>query len=306
MIKIGITGGETKTAGELLRLALHHPDVEISTVHSPANSGKAITTVHHGFIGEEKILFTSNFDATGLDIAFLIKPVYSSVDWAKLMADRPGLRIVLFPESASLDEAMSTSGVYGLSEMNRKPLVRSARIARIPLPLVSPILVAAYPLAYHLMLPGKLSLEIEAPRDLIEEAGEEQLKEEISGNLKSVQASYSGNLELDLKAGDSDRSMRIAFEIPSETDPEEILKIYNTIYDDHNFTFMTFHKVAAEEVEGTNRIIISILQPQEGKIRIEAIADARMRGGAGEAIHIMNLLFHLHEKTGLELKASKW
>lgn len=47
-------------------------------------------------------------------------------------------------------------------------------------------------------------------------------------------------------------------------------------------------------------------KPERDTLRIHAVADPRMRGGAGEAVHIMNLLCQLHEKTGLALKASRF
>ncbi len=43
-------------------------------------------------------------------------------------------------------------------------------------------------------------------------------------------------------------------------------------------------------------------KPDDSTLRIEAVADPRMRGGAGEAVHIMNLLFGLHEKQVWLLK----
>ncbi|MFW6246463.1 MAG: N-acetyl-gamma-glutamyl-phosphate reductase, partial [Tangfeifania sp.] len=39
MIKAGIIGGAGYTAGELLRILLYHPEVEISFVQSSSNAG---------------------------------------------------------------------------------------------------------------------------------------------------------------------------------------------------------------------------------------------------------------------------
>lgn len=41
-------------------------------------------------------------------------------------------------------------------------------------------------------------------------------------------------------------------------------------------------------------------------LSVTVVADCRMRGGAGDAVHIMNLLFGLQEKTGLFLKVHKF
>ncbi len=306
MIKIGITGGETKIAGELLRLALNHPDIDISTVYSPANAGKGVGIVHHGFIGEEKILFSSNFDASALDIAFLVKPIYTSGDWAKLMADNPELKLVLMPESVNLGDSLPSRPIYGLSEMNRKPLVRGARVAYLPNPAASMLLVALYPLARHLMLPESIEVNLYVPEDMMREIDSDNIVKEVIEQLLMVQTSFKGNLILKIRKGDYERGMKAVVEMSGNTEIEEIMRIYDSIYDDHNFTYMTTMPVKEEEVEGTEKIILSFSRPSSDKLRIEAVADARMRGGAGEAIHLLNLLFNLHEKTGLQLKASKW
>ena len=49
MIKAGIIGGAGYTAGELLRLLINHPEVEIGFVNSSSNAGNKITDVHEGY-----------------------------------------------------------------------------------------------------------------------------------------------------------------------------------------------------------------------------------------------------------------
>ena len=43
MIKVGIVGGAGYTAGELIRLLINHPDVEIVFINSTSNAGNKIT-----------------------------------------------------------------------------------------------------------------------------------------------------------------------------------------------------------------------------------------------------------------------
>ena len=59
MIKVGIIGGAGYTAGELIRLLINHPDVEIAFVNSSSNAGNKITDVHEGLFGETDLRFTS-------------------------------------------------------------------------------------------------------------------------------------------------------------------------------------------------------------------------------------------------------
>lgn len=46
MIKAGIIGGAGYTAGELIRLLINHPDVDIKFINSSSNAGNKITDVH--------------------------------------------------------------------------------------------------------------------------------------------------------------------------------------------------------------------------------------------------------------------
>ena len=48
MIKAGIIGGAGYTAGELIRLLVNHPEVEITFVHSSSNPGVPVASVIYG------------------------------------------------------------------------------------------------------------------------------------------------------------------------------------------------------------------------------------------------------------------
>ena len=52
MIRVGIIGGAGYTAGELIRLLVFHPEVELVFVHSESNAGNALWEVHGGLIGD--------------------------------------------------------------------------------------------------------------------------------------------------------------------------------------------------------------------------------------------------------------
>ena len=70
MIKVGIIGGAGYTAGELLRLLINHPDVEIVFVHSNSNAGNKISDVHSGLFGETDIVFTDKADFDKIDLLY--------------------------------------------------------------------------------------------------------------------------------------------------------------------------------------------------------------------------------------------
>src|ERR1035437_8000371 len=70
-IKAGVIGGAGYTAGELIRLLIHHPNVEIVFVNSTSNAGNPVTDVHSGLIGETDLIFTSEVPLREVDVLFL-------------------------------------------------------------------------------------------------------------------------------------------------------------------------------------------------------------------------------------------
>ncbi|HLL41518.1 MAG TPA: hypothetical protein VK369_00200, partial [Segetibacter sp.] len=51
-LKVGIIGGAGYTGGELIRILLNHPNVEISFINSKSNVQKPVSSVHADLIGE--------------------------------------------------------------------------------------------------------------------------------------------------------------------------------------------------------------------------------------------------------------
>lgn len=70
-IKAGVVGGAGYTAGELLRILIYHPHVEIVFVNSSSNAGNPLTDVHSGLIGETDMVFTSELPFEQVDVLFL-------------------------------------------------------------------------------------------------------------------------------------------------------------------------------------------------------------------------------------------
>ncbi|MDE5870864.1 MAG: hypothetical protein K2H22_02810, partial [Muribaculaceae bacterium] len=104
----------------------------------------------------------------------------------------------------------------------------------------------------------------------------------------------------------SDRGLKVVVDIPCSLDINEVFRIFDDCYDDHNFTFMVGSSMPGYEVEGTQKTLVTLQKLSSDRLTVTVVADCRMRGGAGDAVHIMNLLFGLHERTGLYLKAHKF
>ena len=128
MIKVGIIGGAGYTAGELIRLLINHPDVEIIFVHSESNAGNKITDIHTGLFGETDLIFTSETPFDEIDLLFFCTAHGDTRKFIESHNLPEELRIIDLSTDYRLD-APGNDFIYGLPELNRKYIIRSKRVA---------------------------------------------------------------------------------------------------------------------------------------------------------------------------------
>lgn len=306
MIRVGIAGADTAMAGELIRILINHPDVELSSAFAPGKVGRKVASVHHGLAGECELDFSPDINPAKLDVIFI--DAHSEVaDRFRMNTDRwPDLRIIDMSHCPSLDfEALRMA--YGLPEINRKELVRGCRRAVVPRSVAAAAIIGLYPLARHLLLKGDVTVDYACPPDIGTVEKAEMARLEISHVLHKTQNSFNGDVILRrTEEVVSERGLKVTVEVPCSLDINEVFRIYDDCYSDHNFTFMVSSAMPGYEVEGTQKTLVTLRKLSPDSLNVTVVADSRMRGGAGDAVHIMNLLFGLHERTGLYLKAHKF
>lgn len=291
-------------AGELLRLLVHHPEVELNTAYSPGLSGVLLSRYHKGIVGNTDLKFTAEIDLNDLDILFITtdSPV---LDKNTIIPE--GLKIIQIAEDEgfTLKEPFADLDyVTGLSEMFRKPLVRGARNARV---LPSPIgvaLIILYPLALNLLLNDSVCVKIELPGFKMKSVSADYISHSLSEILRESQFSFNSIKEVEIMQSQTFRTLTVEVEFKCGINVEEIERIYSSVYDDHNFTHIVQWEPAVEEVAATQKCLLYVSKPTPETVKIKALADSVMRGGAGDAIHSMNLLFGLFEKIGLDFPAA--
>src|SRR6476661_10968581 len=69
-IKSGIVGGAGYTGGELIRILLNHPEVNIEFVQSSSNAGNFLYEVHRDLIGDTELKFSAEV-GENIDVLFL-------------------------------------------------------------------------------------------------------------------------------------------------------------------------------------------------------------------------------------------
>ncbi len=302
MIKVVIAGADSLEAGELIRILVNHPDVAIEGLIAAGHDGTPVTAVHHGLIGESAMTIDSSADFSKCDVLFVCGGAMAAPQLAALRETYPELKIIVLSHPADI-ETDDEVYVYGLPELNRKKLVRGAKHAVVPRPAASLAVVSLLPLARHQLLKNNLDLKFWGPEDVIVTPELDAARSEIFDALRGVQIAFTNDVKVAPVHGHSRRGMMLEAEIDCDVDLAHLLEWYDE-YDDHNFAYAVTSPLTISETVGTERIVISLQKPTHSTLHITAVGDARMRGGAGEAVHLMNLLCGLYEKTGLALKAS--
>ena len=157
MIKVGIIGGAGYTAGELLRLLINHPDVEIVFVNSTSNAGNKLYDVHSGLIGETEITFTDELPFDKVDLLYFCTAHGDTKKFIDSHDIPEDLKII----DLSTDYRMAREDhdfVYGLPEMNRKQIVRGAKRIANPGCFATAIQLAILPLAKKGLLTDDLHI----------------------------------------------------------------------------------------------------------------------------------------------------
>lgn len=304
MIKVAIAGADTPIAGEIIRILANHPEVTLATLSAPGKEGIPVRKIHHGLVGKGDLKFSDPLPVSPeCSVLFVCGSAMTGVEITALQLARPDIKMIFTEPISNLDEQRA-GVVFGLPEINRKMLVRGAISSKIPSAITVAALVPLYPLGLNMLLNDSLSIKVEAPSDIIEK-DKERSKDEILRTLCSTQLSFPENIDIEFKSNESTRNLQMEIMLNCNVSMDQIMEMME-IYSDHNFAFPVMDEVLDKETIGTPNCVFSINMITEGKLRIRVSLDPRMRGGASEAVHNMNLLFGLHEKTGLEIKASEY
>ncbi len=153
-IKAGIIGGAGYTAGELIRILVNHPLVQLGFVHSESSACKKLYEVHEGLLGDTQLCFSADFDLSGIDVLFLCGAHgRSGAFWEE--HDCPESLTVIDLAQDFRDE--SCGYVYGLPEWRREEIRGAAKIAN-PGCFATAIQLGLLPLAAAGLLHGDVNI----------------------------------------------------------------------------------------------------------------------------------------------------
>ncbi|MCH5326289.1 MAG: N-acetyl-gamma-glutamyl-phosphate reductase [Duncaniella sp.] len=319
MIKVGIIGGSGYAAGELIRILINHPDVVLQWVHSRTVAGQRIVDVHQGLYGEIEMNFTSAIDLDSIDVLFCCRPAGKTREFLAEHDIPEHLRIIDLSRDYRL-EFEGNEFVYGLSELNRKPMVRGAMRVANPGCLAMAVELSLIPLAKNLLLNSDIHTTVltgatsegaerrptthyawRNDNAVVYRPFRHTQEAEILQTLRAMQTSFNSRLNMVPMRGPFSRGIMAVTYLDCPLELPEIIKLYQDYFSDHNFTFITSKIPDFKDVVNTNKCIIH-LDKIDGRLLITAVIDNLLKGAAGNAVHTMNLLFGLQETTGLTMK----
>lgn len=297
MIDIGITGGETIIAGELVRLLINHPDASVKWVSSHTEHGK-LARVHKGLIGECDLEFSEPV-VDDVELIFNCDP-FDSPLCDDAIANNDKLRVIELSRSYGFVDG---GGMYGLCEINRKFMVHDCYgYVLIPSAEAMAVLLALVPLANNHLLKSDIDITVNFNNCFNNDINVNSIKQEIKAVIRAFDSDFAGAVNIKQEAGATTRGLKANIEVSAQADIDSIKDLYNEYYDDHNFTFVVNQQVEESDVTNTNKCLLNFAV-EDDKLHITSVIDALLKGSAGNAVHVMNLLFGLHEKAGLALKA---
>lgn len=318
MIRAGIIGGAGYTAGELLRLLINHPEVEVAWVHSTSSAGVPVADVHEGLIGETDMTFSDTHDLSAVDVVFLCQGHgFSEKFWAGNPLPE-GVKVVDLAQDFR-DE--SQGYVYGLPELKREAVRNADKVAN-PGCFATAIQLALLPLAAA----GKIDGEIHVTgitgstgagvkpgatthfswrnNNLsVYKAFSHQHLKEISRTLSQLQPGLDPQINFIPVRGDFPRGIFVTAYIDTPLSEEEARNLYADFYADAPFTHLSSRPVDLKQAVNTNKCVLSV-EKHGSKLLVTSVIDNLLKGASGQAVQNMNLMFGLPEKTGLSLKPS--
>lgn len=316
-MKVGIIGGAGYTAGELLRILLHHPQAEIEFVHSNSNAGNPVFSVHQDLIGETDLVFTNTI-SQAVDVLFLCVGHGEAVKFLEKNAIGSHIKIIDLSQDhriAKLD------WVYGLPELN-KPAIQKSKYVANPGCFATCIELALLPLAKLHLLVNEVHISGttgstgagQKPSDTthfswrnnnlsVYKAFEHQHLAEITQSIKQLQPHFQHDINFVPYRGNFTRGILVTAYTEFGGTLDEAKAIYQKYYENEPFMILSAQNPDLKQVVNTNKCVL-YLEKHKNKLMIISLIDNLTKGASGQAVQNMNLLFGLPETEGLLLKPS--
>ncbi len=313
MAKIGIVGAAGYTGGELLRILVNHPDVQLTCIMSNSQAGKLVSDVHTDLLGSTNVRFCA--DLSPVDVLFLCSGHGES---KKFLAttDIPWHTKIIDLSTDFRDE--SEGFVYGLAEFQKAKIQSATKIAN-PGCFATSIELALLPLVQAELLHADVHVSAITGSTGAGQALSPTSHFSWRNNNVSIYKAFTHQhlTEIGMVLGANSAAPKVNF-IPYRGNfsrgimanvytaysgtQEEAVELFEKYYQDSPFVFVSPKPVDVKQVVNTNKCFLH-LEVYDGQLLISSVIDNLIKGASGQAVQNMNLMLGWSETAGLGLKA---
>jgi len=323
MIKAGIIGGAGYTAGELIRILIHHPKAKLDFVYSTSNAGNKISDIHQDLEGELALKFTNKINPE-IDILFLCLGHGNSSKFLHENKFSQTTKIIDLSNDFRLENDKIFEGkefIYGLPELNKED-IKNAKYLANPGCFATAIQLAILPLAKAELIYNDIHVNATtgatgAGTSLSKtthftwrdnnfssyKVFTHQHLGEIEESISQLQNGFNNDVVFIPNRGDFSRGIYATVYTEFKGTIDEAKQLFMDYYKEAKFTFVSNKEIFLKQVVNTNKCLIHI-HKHKNKLLITSVIDNLLKGASGQAVQNMNLMFGFNEKEGLNLKAN--
>ena len=335
-VRASIVGGSGYTGGELLRLLLGHPQVEIVQVTSQRFAGRFVHGAHPNLRGSTRLKFSSMDALQPCDLLFLALPHGRAADQIERFANLADRIIDLSADFRLRDAALYQTWygkqhsnpnwlqqfVYGLPELHREELPQARFVSGVGCNATA-VNLALSPLARHNLI-ERAVIEVKVGSS---EAGNSPALSghhpERSGCVRSfaptghrhqaeiIQELGRFELHFSATAVEMVRGVLCTAHVFLREDLTErdVWQVFRSAYRQEPFIRLVkdrrgiYRYPEPKILSGTNFCDIGFAKdPDSNRLVVISAIDNLMKGAAGTAVQAMNLMLGWPEKTSLGFK----
>ena len=321
MKKVGIIGGSGYTGGELIRLVLQHPALELEFVHSNTRAGKPLTHAHPDLLGSTTRKFTDQVNPE-IDVVYLCLGHGNSVAFLQEHSFSDHTLIVDLGNDFRLKEDANFKGrnfVYGLPELQRETIEKTNAIAN-PGCFATALQLAMLPLAQNKNL--KSDVHVHATTGStgagvgLSSTSHFSWRNNNFSWYKPFTHQHLGEIHQSLEQlhsspkihflphrGDFTRGIFATVYTEYEGSLAEAQSLFHGFYKTHPYTHVSKEEISLKSVINSNNCFLH-LHKHENLLLITSILDNLIKGASGQALQNTNLIMGWEETLGLQLKTS--
>lgn len=336
MVRVGILGAAGYTGGELIRLLINHPQVEIVFANSESNAGNKVYDVHEGLIGETELEFTSQMPFDKVDVVFFCFGHGKSEAFLKEHSVPENVKIIDLAQDFRIKG--NHDYVYGLPEIHKAEIASCQHLAN-PGCFATCIQLGLLPLAKAGLLKNDVSVNaVTGSTGAGQKPGAtthfswrnnnfsvyklftHQHLHEICQTINELRPSDAPRAVDTLDEGFEADGITIDFipyrgdfargifctevvKLDSADEAAKVADLYREFYADAAFTHYSEKAIDMKQIVNTNKALVHV-DVFGRKVVVTSSIDNLLKGAVGQAVQNMNIMFGIDEKAGLALKAA--